>query len=47
MKVAPDEIAVLLGGYATHAMDTNTAGVTNHFTYHVLCHFIFVAKTLL
>jgi hypothetical protein len=47
MKVASDKITVLLGCYATHAMDTNTAGVTNHFTHHVLCHLIFVAGTLL
>jgi hypothetical protein len=47
VKVAPDKIAVLFGGYATHAMDTNTARVTNHFTHHVLCHFVFVAEALL
>jgi hypothetical protein len=47
MKVASDKIAILLGGYATHAMDTNTARVTNHFTHHVLCHLVLVAEALL
>ena len=47
MKVTPDKITVLLGCYATHAMDTNTAGVANHFTHHVLSYLVFVAEALL
>jgi hypothetical protein len=47
VKVASDKVTVFLGCYTTHAMDTNTARVTNHFTHHVLCHLIFIAGALL
>lgn len=47
MKIASNKITVFLGSDFTWSMNANAAGVTNNFTHHMLCCFIFVLEASL
>lgn len=43
VEVAVYEITVFLGGNATHPVDTDATGMTDHLTNHMLCHLVLVS----
>lgn len=43
VEVAMYEITIFLSGDATHPVDTDATGMTDHLTNHMLCHLVLVS----